>query len=69
VAKGTKVKFNWTGNNSHNVTKKRGPGGGFASPTTSSSGINFTKKFKKAGTYKLICTIHPDTMKMKLEVG
>ena len=50
------------------MTKKQGPGGGFASETTRSNGVHYTKKFKKSGTYKLICTVH-DEMKMKVEVG
>ncbi|HWO16668.1 MAG TPA: plastocyanin/azurin family copper-binding protein [Solirubrobacterales bacterium] len=68
VAVGTKVRFNWTGGNRHNVTKSSGPGGGFASRTTRVNGVNFAKKFTKAGIYRLICTIHPATMKLKLKV-
>jgi plastocyanin len=68
VAAGTKVRFNWTGGHRHNVTKNSGPGGGFASRTTRVNGVNFAKKFTKAGTYRLICTIHPATMKLKLKV-
>jgi plastocyanin len=69
VATGTKVKFKWTGSNKHNVAKKKGPGGSFQSTTTSARGVQFAKKFKKAGTYKLICTVHPNDMKLKLQVG
>jgi plastocyanin len=67
VKKGTKVKFKWVGNNDHNVTKSSGPGGSFASDTFDNRGVNFKKKFKKSGRYKLICTIHPG-MQMKLKV-
>lgn len=67
VKKGTKVKFKWVGNNDHNVVKSSGPGGSFSSPTTDDRGVNFKKKFKKKGTYKLICTIHSG-MDMKLKV-
>jgi plastocyanin len=68
VAKGTTVRFNWVGDNPHNVVKRKGPGGSFASETTSKPGVNFTKKFKKAGTYKIVCTIH-DGMNLRLKVG
>jgi plastocyanin len=68
VSKGTKVKFKWVGNNNHNVTKTSGPGGSFSSSTTDARGVNFSKKFKKKGTYKLICTIHAG-MDMKLKVN
>lgn len=64
---GTKVRFDWTGNNLHNVTKSRGPGGGFASRTTRADGVNFVKTFDKRGTYRLICTIHSG-MRMTLTV-
>ncbi len=68
VRKGTKVKFKWVGGVPHNVKKRKGPGGKFKSKTTAKKGVQFTKKFKKKGTYKLICTIHPDSMRMKLRV-
>jgi plastocyanin len=68
VSSGTKVKFNWVGNHKHNVVKKKGPGGSFSSVPTSAQGVNFTHKFSKAGTYKIICTIHPE-MKMKISVN
>jgi plastocyanin len=67
VSPGTKVKFKWVGNHTHNVVKKSGPGGSFSSTTTSQDGVQFTHKFKKKGTYKLICTVHPG-MKMKVKV-
>jgi plastocyanin len=67
VRKGTKVKFKWVGSNNHNVTKASGPGGGFASQTTDDRGVNFKKKFKKKGEYKIICTLHAG-MKMTLKV-
>ena len=69
IAAGTKVRFNWTGNRRHNVKKKRGPGGAFKSVTTRSNGVNFAKTFNKTGVYRLICTIHPEEMKLKLTVG
>ena len=67
VKKGTKVRFKWVGDNPHNVVKASGPGGSFSSETTSKPGVNYTKKFKKAGKYKIVCTIH-DGMDLKLKV-
>jgi len=58
VQRGTTTRFKWTGINAHNVTKVSGPGGRFASRTTWRRGVNFAKKFKKVGTYRLICTLH-----------
>lgn len=67
VKKGTKVRFKWTGDNSHDVVKKRGPGKDFRSELTDDRGVNYSKRFRKAGTYKLICSIHSE-MKMTLRV-
>lgn len=64
----TKVKFKWKGGAMHNVTYKRGPGKPFASKTTKKKGVNFKKTFRKKGKYKLYCTLHPSTMKMKVKV-
>ncbi len=68
ISKGTKVKFNWTGSDEHDVVKKKGPGGSFSSGATDADGVNFTHKFSKAGTYKIICTLH-EGMKMKINVN
>ena len=67
VSKGTKVKFKWVGTDEHDVVKKSGPGGAFGSGPTDAPGVNFSKKFKKVGKYKIICTLH-EGMKMKLKV-
>ena len=53
IGAGTKVRFNWTGNRPHNVTKGRGPGGSFASKTTRRRGVQFAKTFNKRGLYRL----------------
>lgn len=69
VKRGTVVKFKWTGGGApHNVTKKSGPAGKFKSKTTAAGGVHFKKKFKRAGTYKIFCTIHPNSMNLKLRV-
>lgn len=68
ISSGTKVKFKWVGDSEHDVLKKRGPGGGFTSGITDEQGVNFAKKFKKAGTYKIICSIHKKDMKLTLKV-
>jgi plastocyanin len=67
IADGTKVKFNWIGDDEHDVVKKKGPGGDFGSGPLEGSGVLFKHKFKKTGTYKIICTLHED-MKLKLTV-
>jgi plastocyanin len=68
VSSGTTVRFKWIGNNDHNVVKQSGPGRNFESEVTNDPGVNYTKKFKKSGRYKILCTIHPDKMKLTLKV-
>lgn len=70
VAAGTKVRFKWIGGGDrHNVKKTQGPGGAFKSQTTSAAGVNFARTFSQVGTYRMICTIHPEEMRLKLTVS
>jgi plastocyanin len=64
IHKGSSLKFVWRGHAPHNVVKRRGPGGAFHSPVKLHGG-SWTHKFTRAGTYKLVCTIHSG---MKLTV-
>jgi plastocyanin len=70
VRKGALVRFRWVGLNldPHNVTKSRGPGRFFQSSTEQTPGVHFKRRFRKAGRYRLFCTLHPDEMKMSLRV-
>jgi plastocyanin len=67
---GDKVEWEWEGmTNPHNVTVVKAPKGAkrFHSKTQTSG--TFEKKLKKAGTYKIVCTIHRALgMKMTLKV-
>jgi plastocyanin len=67
VRRGTTVRFKWVGINAHNVVKASGPEGRFASRTTWRRGVNFAKKFRKTGTYRLVCTLHSG-MELELKV-
>jgi plastocyanin len=65
IKKGTRVKWRWVGKDQHNVSVTKGPKkfhSGFQSKGT------FSHKFKKAGTYKIICTIHSPDMAMTIKV-
>jgi plastocyanin len=55
VSKGTTVKWNFSGDSSHDVSVIKGPVK-FRSSIKSSG--SFKKKVTKAGTYTIICTIH-----------
>jgi len=64
VSKGTTVKWVWRGKVAHNVI---GSGASSFHSKTQVSG-SFSKKFRKRGTWSVICSIHPG-MAMKLKVG
>jgi plastocyanin len=70
VGKGTKVRFRWVNTEEkHNIIKVKGPGRDFSSDTTDQPGFVFSKRFRKAGRYKIICSIHPDDMVVRVKVG
>lgn len=51
VKKGDTVRWSWSGSIPHNVS-----GPGFRSKTGTK--VTFSRKFTKAGTYKVVCTLH-----------
>ena len=65
VSKGTKVKWVWKGSEKHNVVTQKGPAS-FRSPLQKTG--TFTYKFRKKGTYSLLCTVHAPDMKMSVTV-
>ena len=65
VTKGTTVKWNWAGSRQHNVITTSGPAS-FQSALKRSG--TFKRKMKKAGTYKIVCSIHAPDMAMTLKV-
>ena len=68
IARGDSVRWVWRGAASHNVTGRTRSGRvAFRSRTTSRKGYRYTKRFRKAARYSVICTLHPD-MKMSLRV-
>ena len=70
VGKGSRVRFKWVNTEEkHNIIKVKGPGPSFSSDTTDQPGFVYKKRFRKAGRYKIICSIHPDEMVMRVKVG
>jgi plastocyanin len=65
IAKGTTIKWVWKGQALHNVAVAKGPATFRAS--TRKTG-HFTHTFTKAGTYKIVCTIHAPDMRMTVTV-
>ena len=65
VKAGSKVKWEWEGKSTHNVTVTKGPVKFHSKDKTSGS---YTKTLRKKGTYKIVCTIHAPDMRMTLKV-
>jgi plastocyanin len=65
VAKGTTVKWNWTGSRQHNVVVQKGPRH-FQSALKRSG--TFQRTLRRKGTYKIICQIHAPDMRMTIHV-
>ncbi len=63
IHRGDRVNWRWSNTgNRHNVTSK----GHFKSKSGRSG--NFTARFTKRGTYRIVCTLHPAQMTMKVIV-
>jgi len=75
IKKGRSVKWVWSATNTypHDVHLKKGPAnlknkGSYSTKTSAVTGAHFQKAFETPGTYKYICTIHPDEMRMTITV-
>lgn len=65
VGRGSTVVWTWRdGGVRHNVTPARGRG----SKTSSRRGHRFSHAFRRRGTFRYSCTIHPSTMRMTVKV-
>jgi plastocyanin len=73
IRSGSKVSYDWSDANtdSHNVKLTKGPKGinkkDFKS-ATGAIGIRFVPKFKVAGKYSFVCTLHRSVMQMDVTV-
>ena len=65
VTKGTRVTWRWVGDDFHNLVVTRGPRK-FQSDYQDSG--SFSRKLRRRGTYKIICTVHAPDMRMTLKV-
>jgi hypothetical protein len=65
VRRGTVVTWRWRSQSSHNVTARSGPEP-FRSPTRS-RGV-FARRLTRAGTYRIVCTLHSPGMGMTVVV-
>jgi plastocyanin len=64
IAKGGTVKWVWTDGAPHNVK-----GSTFKSKTIAKKGFAYSHRFRSKGTFKIICQVHPTTMKTTVKVS
>jgi plastocyanin len=64
IRKGGTVKWVWADGAPHNV---KGPG--FKSRVMSGKGRAYSHRFGKRGTFKIVCEIHPGSMKTTVKVS
>jgi plastocyanin len=65
VTRGTTVKWNWRGRRQHNVVVQSGPVN-FQSALKRSG--SYKRKMRRAGKYRIVCSIHAPDMAMTLRV-
>ena len=65
VTKGTTVRWNWRGRRQHNVVVQRGPAT-FQSKLKRSG--SYSRRMRRVGTYRIVCSIHQPDMAMTLRV-
>jgi plastocyanin len=64
IRKGGTVKWVWADGQPHNVK-----GSGFKSKVLTGKGKTYSHRFGSKGTFKIICQIHPTTMKTVVKVS
>jgi plastocyanin len=63
------IAWKWNDGDSHNVTLRKRPKGVKAFHSAiASSDYTYRHKLVKKGTYVVICTLHPDTMRQTITV-
>jgi plastocyanin len=66
VATGTRVTFRWVGHAAHDVHATSGPAT-FRSKLLGHGG-RYHRTFKRRGTYRLVCDVHPTKMILRVKV-
>ena len=65
VYRDTTVRWNWRGDRQHNVVAQSGPSS-FQSALKRSG--SYSRKMRRVGTYRIVCSIHQPDMAMRLRV-
>ena len=68
INKGDKVRWVWKGDNVHNVAIKKPGSNNISTASAFKTDGKFTRRFRKVGTWKILCETHPRNMRMKVVV-
>lgn len=66
IGRGGSASWVWAGGRKHHLVGKSGGRVIFSSRSTSRRGYAFRHRFGSKGRYSVICTIHPDSMRMTI---
>jgi len=68
IDKGDKVRWVWRGSDLHNVAIKKPGRNSISTASAFKVDGKFTHKFRRAGTWRILCENHPRKMRMKVVV-
>ena len=68
IDKGDKVTWRWKGSDVHNVALKKPGRDSIARASEYKTEGTFTHKFRRVGTWRILCENHPRKMRMKVVV-
>lgn len=69
INKGGKVLWRWKGENPHNVAGMKPGRSTIAFRSAIKTDGKYSHKFRKVGTWKILCEVHPVDMRMKVVVS
>jgi plastocyanin len=69
IEKGDKVTWRWKGSNIHNVALKKPGKKRIAVASEFKTEGKFTHKFRRVGTWRVLCETHPRNMRMRVVVS
>ncbi len=69
IKKGDKVTWRWKGSDVHNVALKKPNRKRISRASEFKTEGKFTHKFRRTGTWRVLCETHPRNMRMKVVVN
>jgi plastocyanin len=69
IDKGDSVLWRWKGSNAHNVAGKKPGQTDIAFRSALKTHGKYSHRFRKVGTWRILCEVHPRKMRMKVVVS